>query len=110
MGSAKPITDPFLAFMRRAFWTDGPPLVYDAVFAVTWVLQHAIETNTGGVNGPLKIAVLEKHGGLWKARLLPRHELLEHGQHVEEAYDALRRFRDRPSKADAPPEIPGMEP
>lgn len=112
MGSAKPITDPFLALMRRAFWTDGPPLVHDAVFAVTWVLQHAIEVNTGGVNGPIRIAVLEKQKGKWMAHLLPDEDLAEHQQNVEAAYDALRRFRDRqlPDKIGESPAIPKMEP
>jgi hypothetical protein len=112
MGSAKSITDPFLALMRRAFWTTGPPLVYDAVFAVTWVLQHAIEVNPGGVNGPMRIAVLEKYQGRWRARFLSEDELLEHKQNVEAAYGALRRFRDRqsPSTAGNVPDIPRLEP
>ena len=112
MGSAKAITDPFLALMRRAFWRTGPPLVHDAVFAVTWVLQHAIEVNPGGVNGPMRIAVLERQGGQWKARLLSEDDLLEHNQNVEAAYDALRRFRDRQSQGMAVdlPDVPRLEP
>lgn len=112
MGSAKNITDPFLALMRKAFWTSGPPLVNDAVFAVTWALEHAVEVNPGGVNGPIRIAVLQDQGRGLRARLLPGYELLEHKQNVEAAYDALRRFRDRQSsvaRADLP-EVPSLEP
>lgn len=108
MGSAKPITDPFLALMRKAFWRDGPPLVVDAVFAVNWALQHAIEVNPGGVNGPVRIAVLEKHGDQFEASLLSDEELDEHRQNVEAAYDALRRFRERQTARDGVPEIPKL--
>jgi hypothetical protein len=111
MGSAKPITDPFLALMRKAFWTSGPPLVYDAVFAVTWALEHAIEVNPGGVNGPVRIAVLEKQRGKLTARVLSENELLEHKQNVEATYEALRRFRERQSvsmERDLP-EVPRLD-
>lgn len=112
MGSAKAITDPFLALMRRAFWKSGPPLVYDAVFAVTWALQHAIEVNPGGVNGPIRIAILERQESGLKARLLSEDDLLEHKQNVEAAYDALRRFRDRQTQGAAVdlPDVPRLEP
>jgi 20S proteasome alpha/beta subunit len=111
MGSAKPITDPFLALMRKAFWTSGPPLVHDAIFAVTWALEHAIEVNPGGVNDPIRIAVLEKQRGKLKARILSDDALLEHKQNVAAAYDALRRFRDRQSSATARdlPEVPRLD-
>ncbi len=94
MGSAKHITDPFLALMRKAFWTEGPPLVYDAVFAVTWALDHAVEVNPGGVNGPIRIAVIEKQRGRLKARVLSDDELDEHKQNVRDAYSELRKFRE----------------
>lgn len=93
LGSAKPITDPFLALMRKVFWQKGPPLVSDAVFAVNWALEHAIEVNPGGVNGPVRIAVLERRDSEMKARLLCEEELLEHKQTVEDAYGALRKFK-----------------
>src|SRR3954469_24120529 len=111
MGSAKPITDPFLALMRKAFWTSGPPLVHDAIFAVTWALEHAIEVNPGGVNDPIRIAVLERQGRSLKARLLSDDELLEHKQNVAAAYNALRKFRDRQASAEAgdSPDVPNLE-
>jgi hypothetical protein len=98
--------------MRKAFWTSGPPLVYDAVFAVTWALDHAIEVNPGGVNGPIRIAVIERQGGRLKARLLSDDELDEHKQNVGATYEALRRFRNRQSAATARdlPEMPKLDP
>jgi 20S proteasome alpha/beta subunit len=63
MGSGQPITDPFLALMREVFWSLGRPSVQDATFAVTWALDHAIKINPGGINAPVRIAVLEKRAG-----------------------------------------------
>jgi 20S proteasome alpha/beta subunit len=93
MGSAQPITDPFLAFIRDVFWQDGQPTVTEAIFAATWTLDHAIDTNPGGVNGPVYIAVLEGHSES-RARLLDDNELDEHRQFIQEAKQALREFRE----------------
>lgn len=106
MGSAKVITDPFLALMRKAFWREGPPLVADAIFAVNWALQHAIEVNPGGVNGPIRIGVLEKVKDRFAARLLSEDESLEHSQNIEAAYEALRGFRERQQKQ--APDVPDV--
>ncbi|MDD5094685.1 MAG: hypothetical protein PHV74_09945 [Dehalococcoidia bacterium] len=94
MGSAQIITDPFLAFIREIFWKDGRPEVPEAIFAATWTLDHAIKINAGGVNGPIRIAVLEKgKDSQFEARLLSDVELGEHRQNVEEAKTLLRSFR-----------------
>jgi hypothetical protein len=107
MGSAQAITDPFLGFMRRAFWQDGVPSVSDAVFVVTWTLQHAIDLNTGGVNGPIRMAVLEKHDGKYSARHLDVMELEEHQQHINDTYAGLFKLRNerRSAAADEIPEV-----
>jgi 20S proteasome alpha/beta subunit len=111
MGSAKIITDPFLGFFRRALWDNRPPTVADAVRAVHWALELAIELNTGGVNGPIQLAVLENtpnHG--YKARMV--EELEEHAQFSRGAIDALRTyqasFRERGAMPapEPPPEAP----
>ena len=39
------ITDPFLALMRNVYWKDDLPTLNEGAFAVTWTLEHAIETN-----------------------------------------------------------------
>jgi hypothetical protein len=111
MGSGQPITDPFLALMREVFWDKGPPSVQDATFAVTWALDHAIKVNPGGINGPARIAVLEKNQGKYRARLLEDAALEEHRQNIEQAKQRLRAFPASQS-ADAPgtPEIPRPNP
>lgn len=108
MGSGQPITDPFLALMREVFWAGGPPTVQDATFAVTWTLDHAVNVNPGGINAPVRIAVMEKKvGGGFAARMLDESDLAEHRQNTEQAKDRLRKLPDE-QKPDAAgvPEIP----
>lgn len=104
MGSGQSITDPFLALMREIFWRAGPPTVQDATFAVTWALDHAIAVNTGGINGPARIAVMERVSGKLAARLLDEADLLEHRQNIEQAKERLRTFQEsqKPGAGDAP--------
>ena len=95
MGSGQFIIDPFLGLFREVFWGDDPPSVQDAIFATTWMLDHAVKVNPGGVNAPIRIAVLEQVRGDWKARLLSDDELLEHQGGVAAAKEALRHYKDR---------------
>lgn len=107
MGSGQPIKDPFLAHMREIFWGDGPPTVQDATFTVTWALDHAVAVNPGGINAPVRIAVLERVDGKFTARLLDDDDLEEHRQNIEQAKERLRGFpaEQKPDAADVP-EIP----
>jgi len=93
MGSGQTIIDPFLGFMRDIFWQDGPPSVQDGVFAATWLLDHAVAVNPGGVNAPVRISVIEKLKGDWKARLLSDDDLHEHRANQEAAKEALRNYK-----------------
>jgi 20S proteasome alpha/beta subunit len=94
MGSGQMIVDPFLALMRRAFWTKGPPTVADGIFATTWAIQHAIETNPGGVNGPIRIATLQVASGTSPpARMLSEDEISVHMENVESAVRHLGDYK-----------------
>lgn len=106
MGSGQSIIDPFLGFMREIFWQDGPPTVQDGVFAATWLLDHAVALNPGGVNAPVRIAVLENVKGDWKARLLTDDDLLEHRANQESAKDALRNFKRRQAEGEGAVDLP----
>jgi hypothetical protein len=74
-------------------------------------LEHAIEVNPGGVNGPAQIAVLDKAGAQWRPRILGKEEFGEHRQNVNGAYEALRDYRNK-QKSDAVegPLIPQLGP
>jgi hypothetical protein len=107
MGSGQMITDPLLALMREVFWSDGPPPLQDGIFAATWVLQHAIAVNPGGVGEPLRIAVLERAntGGHYHARFLSDEEIAPHKENVSAAKEHLRDFKKR-HKPEAAAELP----
>jgi hypothetical protein len=108
LGSAQLITDPFLGFLREVFWSKGRPKLQDAIFCVTWALDQAVSLNPGGVKGPIRLAVLERSKGSWRARTLPDDELALHRQNVEEAKSHLRGFKDRHQAAEGVelPEVP----
>ena len=90
MGSTQPITDPFLALMREIFWSKGQPTVQEATPVVTWTLDHAIALNTGGVNGPARIAVLaHRQRNNLEARLLKDSDLDEHRSWIQDAKSLL---------------------
>jgi 20S proteasome alpha/beta subunit len=96
MGSSQPITDPFLALMREIFWEDKPPNLNEGIFAAYWALEHAINVNPGGVNGPIRMAVLERDKKeKIVARLLDDSELEEHKEYVQEAKQYLRDFPEK---------------
>ncbi len=93
MGSGQNITDPFLAFMRSVFWTDGrQPNVREGVFATAWALEHVVDCNPGGVDGPISIAVLERNRNNLVARRIRDEELDEIREHIDEAKTRLRDF------------------
>jgi len=104
VGSGQAITDPFLAFMREIFWTGGPPTVQDGTFTVTWTLDHAVAVNPGGINAPVRIAVLERFSGGLVARMLDDNDLKEHRQNIDQAKDRLRTYAatQQPGAADTP--------
>jgi hypothetical protein len=94
MGSGQPIVDPFLGLLRRVFWRNGPPPCSSAVFAVTWALRHVVELNTGGIGGPLSIAVLrsDRRGAPPCARILSADEIDEHESNVRGLEDHIHRY------------------
>ena len=87
IGSGQPITDPFLALLRRVFFRGAKPKLKEGIFLVAWALDHAIETNPGGINAPMQIAVLEKRPDAkrYSARLLDEQQLAEHKAGVDGA-------------------------
>lgn len=92
IGSGQFIADPFLAFLRRIFWRDCLPTVNDGIFTTLWALDHAIQTNPGGVSDPKQVMILERTqkvpqanptNQIWKARQLQETEFQEHMEAIK---------------------------
>jgi len=94
LGSGKQFADPFLRFVVDTFCPHGNPSVGDARFLATWVVQHVIDTNPGGVAGPIRMAILARNAqGAFSATELPPDDIQEHLEAVKEAGEVLRNWR-----------------
>ncbi len=111
IGSGQPLGDMFLAFLRRIFWKDHRPKVTEGVLATVWALKQAIETNTGGLSGPIQVMTLEKSDGDWKVDELAEDDLAEHYQAITDAERTFGNYRSylNPEKPVPPPPEPGAE-
>jgi hypothetical protein len=69
-----------------------------------------VQVNPGGINGPVRIAVLERVSGKLRSRILGDSDLDEHRQNIAQAKERIRSF-PASQRADAPgtPEIPKPE-
>ena len=104
IGSGQPIADPFLGLMKKVFFEKkSNPTVKDGIFIVTWALQHCIELNPGGINGPEQIGVLSKNKetGNYIGQILEEAELAEHTSNVKDVEDYLGEYREIMHKKDA---------
>jgi hypothetical protein len=119
LGSGKQFADPFLRFVVDTFCNTGQPTVGEARFLAIWVVQHVIETNPGGVAGPIRMAVLARNAqGRLEAAELPADNVQEHQEAVQEAGQVLRDWRAKgqavppaaPPTPPTPPPVPAGQP
>jgi len=92
LGSGKLSADPFLRYLVDVFCPGGAqPTVRMATFLSAWAIQHVIDTNPGGVAGPIRMSVIERNaGGNAVARDIPSDEIDQHLQAMEDAVQSLR--------------------
>lgn len=94
IGSGQRTADPFLAFIRRVFWTSPTPSVQDGIFSAVWTLRHAVETGADGIAEPFQVCLLETaNATAWAARQLPEDELIAHDEAISDAEAQLRMWR-----------------
>jgi hypothetical protein len=107
LGSDKLSADPFLRFLVDTFCSNARPRLREAIFLATWTVQHVIDTNPGGVAGPIRVATFSVDGsGTYQATELPDSEIAEHQQAVESAAAALRKWRDEIQSGHAADDAP----
>ncbi len=93
-GSGQPITDPFLALLRKVFWSSSSPDVKGGIFTAYWALSHACEINPGGIKEPVRMAVLAAKSGKLDAWMLGDDDLRETEDLVRSATDHFGRFKE----------------
>jgi 20S proteasome alpha/beta subunit len=109
MGSGQLITDPFFGLLRRTLFRNAQPTLAEGVLAAYWALHNAIDLNTGGINGPVQLAVLRRSpaGSSFDARLLSDDELDEHRSAVQAVEEHLAAYRQQLTQ---PPTTPPPAP
>jgi hypothetical protein len=80
--------------LRRALFAGEKPTLDEGIFAAVWALQHAIELNTGGINGPSQIGVLCRDETRFASRLLTDAEIQEHLANCAGIEEHLAMYRD----------------
>ena len=112
MGSGQTIADPFLGLMRKVFWKDGMPTLSDGAFIAAWTLQHTIDVNAGGVNGPINLATLQIVNDKPVATYLSQEQLEQHLENVNGAETHLAAYRDalQGNSVGLVPDVPKLTP
>jgi hypothetical protein len=125
LGTGKLAADPFLRFLVDVFYPNGQPTVPEATFLAIWTVQHVIDTNPGGVAGPIRIAtfikdqagnfqaICRRHAAAEPGKRtggfeLPDSEIQEQQQAIESAAHALRDWRDKLQSGDAADNAPAV--
>ncbi len=125
LGSGRDAAMPLLAFVRKVFWSGLQPSIVDAIFAIAFVMETAIEIAASGVGGKLQVGVLRTEededasrssgkGGeanrRYSARLLESNEVEEQRAAALGAYEHLAAYRRGGLAAVSEPEqIPSLE-
>jgi hypothetical protein len=110
IGSGSRQADPFVGFVRKVLWPEkGYPPLADGTLGAYWIVQHGIQTGTGGVGGAVQLAVLHREGSDLVAREVSELETREQDEalaHLEKYVRGWRSQFTRSSDTAPPPEPP----
>ena len=95
IGSGNFQADPFLAFVKRIFWSDSAPkTLADGIFCVPWTLDHFSRVNAGlGVGGRPNVVVSHKPERVWRTEKLSEDTLDEQLMGIRHAEEYVGGFR-----------------
>ncbi|MFM7631048.1 MAG: hypothetical protein ACKO43_04470 [Alphaproteobacteria bacterium] len=106
LGSGHYLTNPFLSFIKKVFWSGEPCLALPVgIFSAVMAMNLAVELNAGGINAPIHIAVLERKNNIYTCRKLHEDELSTHQENCREALNYFSKyphFFDRENIENAP--------
>lgn len=109
IGSGQPIADPFLALLRRVFWSDHQPPMNEGLFAAVWTVDHAIKVSPGGIAEPMQVIKMQLRDREVVIEELTAAQLAEHKeaarnaeQAMAESLSAFRRSLSGENAADIP--------
>jgi hypothetical protein len=90
-GAAQEVAEPFLAFLRKLLWPEGPPSLARGELAAYWTVRHAIESNAPGLAHPIQLMVIRR-GPDGSTEILERgeREVAVLGQAVESRIEAMK--------------------
>jgi 20S proteasome alpha/beta subunit len=94
IGSGRMIADPFLAFIKRVIWSDQTPTLSVGLLSAVWTLNHAIETNAGGVAKPMQVVTLKMDADGPLIDEIDQDRLRVYQEHVEVAEARVASVRD----------------
>ena len=102
LGSGQGLTDPFLGFVNKVFWNNEQPNLKEGIYGAIWALEHVINLNTGGVNGPIQIVTLSiDDNGLPQTKLFNEQELAEHKEYVSNFEKEIKEIKNKLNNAQA---------
>lgn len=94
IGSGQSLADPFLAFLKRIFWSATSINLSDGTFAVLWALKHSINVSPGGVSEPIQLMQLTYSNSTVSIVEIERNQVREIEESIQRAEDSLKNFRN----------------
>ena len=93
--------------LTDVFCKGQQPALREAIFLAIWAVHYTINTVSGGVGEPIRVAVLDQDKArAWAARELTANDIQEHENGIDAAYDALRNWRDSFHSEEAEEDLP----
>ncbi len=92
IGSARAIADPFLAFLRRVLWHDGPPDTALGELSAYWTALHVAENAPGLLTLPIQLVIVRRtDGGAVDIFERGASEMVRIEQAIERGEEMIRR-------------------